>query len=86
MMQVGQTICHVLTCTRGCTTETGCQGHAWRERAAAYYLKAVEDLLADAAVDGIIITVEQRPLQPLAMGNHETVVSTRPVLYRAKST
>lgn len=27
---------------------------------------------------GLIVTVEQKPLQPLAMGNVETVVTVRP--------
>ena len=36
-----------------------------------------------AAKDGIVVTVEQKPLQPPAMGNYETVVDVRPV--RAKS-
>ena len=34
MIKVGKQICHVDTCTRpGCSPETGCQGHAMRERA-----------------------------------------------------
>lgn len=28
--------------------------------------------------EGFVLTVEQRPLQPLAMGHHETVTSIRP--------
>lgn len=86
MMQVGQEICNVRTCSRGCTTATGCEGHAMREKKAAYFLKEIEDLVADAAVDGVVITVEQRPLLPLAMRNYETVVCTRSLLYRPKST
>jgi hypothetical protein len=37
-----------------------------------------EQLVADAAAAGVVITIEQRPLQPLAMRNYETVVSVRP--------
>ena len=37
-----------------------------------------EGLVANAARLGFVITIEQQPLRPLAMGNHETVVSVRP--------
>lgn len=40
-------------------------------------------LLEVAKRIGQIVTIEQRPLQPLAMGNYETVVSVRPA--RGKS-
>ncbi len=43
----------------------------------------VEQLVKLAAADGFVVTVEQKPLQPPAMGNYETVVDVRPV--RAKS-
>lgn len=33
---------------------------------------------ADAKRDGLVLTIEQVPLQPLAMGHYETVVSVRP--------
>jgi hypothetical protein len=33
-----------------------------------------------AASLGIVVTIEQKPLQPLAMGNYETVVSVRAVV------
>lgn len=36
------------------------------------------ELVAAAERTGLVITIEQRPLQPLAMGHHETVVSVRP--------
>lgn len=73
-----ETICHVDTCLRGCTRESGCRGHAWRQLAPAHYRLSLETLVRQAARDGLILTVEQRPLQPLAMGNYETVVSVRP--------
>lgn len=38
---------------------------------------AVEDLLWQVALAGQVLTVEQKPLQPLAMGHHETVYSLR---------
>lgn len=34
-------------------------------------------LLADATLAGVVLTIEQRPLKPLAMGHYETVVSVR---------
>ena len=37
-----------------------------------------EQLVKLAAKDGFVVTVEQRPLKPLAMGNYETVVEVRP--------
>lgn len=37
----------------------------------------VENIVADAAAEGLVLTVEQVPLQPLAMGHYQTVVSVR---------
>ena len=42
------------------------------------YKARAEQLVAEAQRAGLVITVEQRPLQPLAMGHYETVVSVRP--------
>lgn len=42
-----------------------------------YHLKCVKVVVQNARDDGYIITVEQHPLQPLAMGNTETVFSIR---------
>lgn len=39
---------------------------------------AARALVARAERLGMVLTVEQRPRQPLAMGNYETVVSVRP--------
>lgn len=46
------------------------------------------DTLARVLVDsarqaGYVLTIEQRPLQPLAMGNYETVVGVRPARGRS---
>lgn len=38
----------------------------------------LQGLIDGATKDGYIITVEQRPLHPLAMGHYETVVDVRP--------
>lgn len=40
--------------------------------------RAAEALIAEAARLGLVVTIEQRPLQPLAMGHHETVATVRP--------
>lgn len=45
---------------------------------AAGVQKAAEAPIAEATRLGLVVTIEQRPLQPLAMGNHETVASVRP--------
>lgn len=37
----------------------------------------LEKLVRVAAQDGFVVTVEQRPLVPLAMGRYETVVEVR---------
>lgn len=34
-------------------------------------------LLADATLAGVVLTIEQRPLKPLAMGHYESIVSVR---------
>lgn len=36
-----------------------------------------DELIALADGCGLVVTIEQKPLQPLAMGNYETVVSVR---------
>lgn len=36
-------------------------------------------LVADAASHSVVVTISQKPLQPLAMGHYETVVETRPI-------
>lgn len=38
----------------------------------------MQTLLAEVKRRGLVLTVEQMPLQPLAMGHHRTVWSTRP--------
>lgn len=40
--------------------------------------RAANALIAEAARLGLVVTIEQRPLQPLAMGHHETVATVRP--------
>lgn len=40
--------------------------------------RAAEALIAEAQRLGLVVTIEQRPLQPLAMGHHETVATVRP--------
>lgn len=40
----------------------------------ALMLRAV---LMDAQSRGVVVTVEQQPLAPLAMGNHQTVATVR---------
>lgn len=39
--------------------------------------KTAAYLLAIARDSGLVVTIEQKPLQPLKMGNYETVVSVR---------
>lgn len=41
------------------------------------YLRLAQDLVARAERDGVVLTIERRPLQPLAMGNAETVIEVR---------
>ena len=42
-------------------------------------LRAAQALAADARRLGVVLTIWQRPLEPLAMGNHEDVVELREV-------
>lgn len=42
------------------------------------WVAIVRSVVDQAALRGFIVTVDQLPLLPLAMGNHETVVSVRP--------
>jgi len=47
------------------------------EDIAPVYAKAAQELVDYAEKHGVLITITQVPRQPLAMGNYETVVSTR---------
>lgn len=77
-MQVFEKLCDCHTCTRpGCGPDTGCQGHVRRELAPGYIKAHAEALVAEAARLGVVLTVEQQPLEPLAMGNYATIVSVR---------
>lgn len=40
--------------------------------------KQAERLVANAARLGVVVSIEQRALKPLAMGNYETIVAVRP--------
>ena len=44
----------------------------------ASVLRSAAALIAEAERLGLVLTIEQRPLQPLAMGHHETVAAVRP--------
>lgn len=39
-----------------------------------------EMLVAEAERQGLVLTIEQAPLKPLAMGHYKTVVSVRPTV------
>lgn len=47
------------------------------ENALKYFAALADDLVKTAAQHGVVITVEQKPQQPLAMGHHVSVVSVR---------
>jgi hypothetical protein len=49
------------------------------------HLQAMAGALVKAAErQGEVLTIEQRPLKPLAMGHHETVVTVRPALHAGR--
>lgn len=41
------------------------------------------ELVAEAERRGVVVTIEQVPLQPFAMGHYRSVVSTRPARPKA---
>lgn len=45
--------------------------------------KAAQRLVQEAERLGVVLTVEQVPLQPLAMGHYETIVGVRPAREKA---
>ena len=45
-------------------------------------LQVARELIAHCQSAGLVLTVEQRPLTPLAQGNYETVASVRPAVQR----
>ncbi len=49
-----------------------------KERARENLLRMACQLVRLCELEGLVLTVEQRPLQPLAMGHYETVASIRP--------
>lgn len=79
MLITGPEICSCLTCKHEqCRRDGRCYGIVWREEHAQAHLQArVADLVEDAARWGFVVTIEQRPLLPLAMGNYETVCMVR---------
>lgn len=44
--------------------------------------RSAEALIQDALTLGVVVTIENQPLLPLAMGHYKQVVSVRPVLVR----
>jgi len=40
--------------------------------------QVIERCVDEASAIGVVVTVEQRPCKPLAMGNYSCVVSVRP--------
>lgn len=50
--------------------------------AAENVLQVAQQLIAHCISAGLVITIEQRPLTPLAQGNYETVASVRPAIQR----
>lgn len=72
--------CNLIGCQRGklCMDRVDHAIGMRRPDAVVNVVAAAEQLVAEAARQGIVLTVEQVPLQPLAMGNYETVVSVRP--------
>lgn len=52
--------------------------------ASLHIAERIACLLEEAKRLGVVLTVEQHPLLPLAMGNYETVFTVRPALRRTK--
>lgn len=78
MLTVTGKICDSHSCQRpGCSPTAGCQGHARRDQAPDFFTRKLLQLVAEAARDGLVLTLEQVPLRPLAMGHYETRVSVR---------
>lgn len=67
----------------GYETELGRAVLALHTGSSAPVKEACNQLLTLAANAGQVVTIEQVPLQPLAMGNYETVVHVRPARPRA---
>jgi hypothetical protein len=79
MLRTGTNICHIDSCGhKECRAAHACKGVEFRLNHAPDYIKQKALALAyEAAQWGIVLTIEQVPLQPLAMRNYETVVSVR---------
>lgn len=43
-----------------------------------FIYEMADRLVRQAEMLGVVLTIEQCPLYPLAMGHHKTIVSTRP--------
>lgn len=79
MLTTGPEICHRDTCKHQvCRDTQRCHGIVWRQEYAQANIEArAAELVADAAKWGLTLRIEQRPLQPLAMFHHETMVCVR---------
>ncbi len=51
------------------------------KEAAEAVRSSIQNAVDAATAAGMIVTVSQVPLQPFAMGHHETIVEVRPALY-----
>lgn len=40
-------------------------------------MQAASDLVYRAQAKGVVLSIQQRPLTPLAMGNHQTTIEVR---------
>lgn len=56
-----------------------------QDLALTFFRNRAEHLVSEAAKHGVVLTVSQAPLKPLAMGNYETVVDVRPAREMAAS-
>ena len=45
--------------------------------------RAAQRLVQEAERLGVVLTIEQVPLQPLAMGNYKSIVGVRPARSKA---
>lgn len=62
-----------------CASEARCDNTGiCQDFAVRMYRERAQALVCAARRDGLVITIEQRPLKPLAMGHHETTVAIRP--------
>lgn len=80
MLITGPSICGIDTCQhQACKDAGGCTGTEYRlNHAQAALQRQADALIAEATRWGFVVSIEQIPRKPLAIGSYDSVATVRP--------